>query len=198
MKAFLSMCELWLWSKVNANRGSSPLSPWALPGHRAQWVPPAHEGLAEERSGDSVWTWRGQQPVDREAEAQGEYLVHAPLVLLVLLVPHPAGGHFRKTCWLQQESASSMFTPEDWSQKCLHVAFIHFCTCEIRVLIKPQRESEHKNSLWVNYVFSVKVVCYVDILRAKVLRSLLEITPLAQNANSGFKGFVGCRASRFH
>lgn len=44
----------------------------ALHGQRAEGVPPAHEGLAEERPGDSVRARRGQQPADREAEAQGE------------------------------------------------------------------------------------------------------------------------------
>ncbi len=47
-------------------------SHWALRGHRAERVPPAYEGLAEERSGDSVRARWGQQPADREAEAQGE------------------------------------------------------------------------------------------------------------------------------
>lgn len=44
----------------------------ALSGQRADRVPAAYEGLAEERSGDAVRARRGQQPADREAEAQGE------------------------------------------------------------------------------------------------------------------------------
>ena len=44
----------------------------ALPGQRADRVSPPHEGLAQERPGDSVRARRGQQPADREAEAQGE------------------------------------------------------------------------------------------------------------------------------
>ena len=50
-----------------------PRSDRALHGQRAEGVPPAYEGLAEERSGDSVRARRGQQPADREAEAQGEW-----------------------------------------------------------------------------------------------------------------------------
>lgn len=44
----------------------------ALPGHRAERVPPEDEGLAEERAGDSVRARRGEQPADGEAETQGE------------------------------------------------------------------------------------------------------------------------------
>ena len=61
------MCAL-----AHADGVSSPRSHRALPGHRAERVPPAYEGLAEERSGDSVRARRGEQPADREAEAQGQ------------------------------------------------------------------------------------------------------------------------------
>lgn len=61
-----SLCKLLLKTDFSSH------SHRALHGQRAEWVPSEDEGLAEERPGDSVWAWRGQQPADGEAEAQGE------------------------------------------------------------------------------------------------------------------------------
>lgn len=57
---------------------SSFCSHRALHGQRAERVPPAYEGLAEERPGDSVRARRGQQPAEREAEAQSESSSSSP------------------------------------------------------------------------------------------------------------------------
>lgn len=51
-------------------------------GQRAERVPPAYEGLAEERDGHPVRARRGEQPADREAEAQGEETLQITLFLL--------------------------------------------------------------------------------------------------------------------
>lgn len=62
----------------------------ALSGQRADRVPAAYEGLAEERSGDAVRARRGQQPADREAEAQGENrrLVDLSFILFTINCHH--------------------------------------------------------------------------------------------------------------